>query len=66
MLIVGRNYNGVQSDISEVNVRISVKDTGVGIKAKYYCSIFYRFGQGYNEVSEEFGGRGLGLMLTKI
>ena len=28
-------------------------------------SIFDRFGQVYNEVSEEFGGSGLGLTLTK-
>ena len=46
-------------------VRISVKDTGVGIDKKYHQAIFDRFGQAYNQVSEEFGGSGLGLTLTK-
>ncbi|CAM2077489.1 MAG: sensor histidine kinase [uncultured Clostridium sp.] len=53
--------------IIELNdsVKISVKDTGIGIDSKYYNSIFDRFGQVYSEASEEFGGSGLGLTLTK-
>ena len=47
------------------SVKISVKDTGVGIEKKYHNAIFDRFGQAYNEVSEEFGGSGLGLTVTK-
>lgn len=46
-------------------VKISVIDTGVGIDKKYHDAIFDRFGQAYNNVSEEFGGSGLGLTLTK-
>lgn len=46
-------------------VKISVKDTGIGIDEKYHDSIFDRFGQVYNNSSEEFGGSGLGLTLTK-
>ena len=46
-------------------MKISVKDTGVGIEKKYHNAIFDRFGQAYNEVSEEFGGSGLGLTVTK-
>ena len=49
----------------ESHVKIIVKDTGVGIEEKYWESIFDRFGQAYNDVSEEFGGSGLGLTLTK-
>ncbi|WP_243190672.1 sensor histidine kinase [Clostridium gallinarum] len=49
----------------EDKVKISVKDTGVGIDVKYHDSIFDRFGQVYNSSSEEFGGSGLGLTLTK-
>lgn len=49
----------------EDNVKISVKDTGVGIEEKYHNSIFDRFGQVYDSSSEEFGGSGLGLTLTK-
>ena len=53
--------------ISELSnmVKISVKDTGVGIDPEFHKSIFNRFSQFYNEVSEEFGGSGLGLTLTK-
>ena len=53
--------------ISELSnmVKISVKDTGIGIDSKFHKSIFDRFGQIYNEASEEFGGSGLGLTLTK-
>ncbi|MDV4151466.1 two-component regulator propeller domain-containing protein [Clostridium sp. AL.422] len=47
------------------SVKISVKDTGVGIDRKYHKAIFDRFGQAYNNISEEFGGSGLGLTLTK-
>lgn len=46
-------------------VKISVKDTGVGIEEKYHKSIFDRFGQIYDASSEEYGGSGLGLTLTK-
>lgn len=51
--------------MGECEVKITVKDTGVGIDEKYHKSIFDRFGQVYNSVSEEFGGSGLGLTLTK-
>ena len=47
------------------SVRISIKDTGIGIDKSHYESIFDRFGQAYNNISEEYGGSGLGLTLTK-
>ncbi|WP_291648671.1 sensor histidine kinase [Clostridium sp.] len=46
-------------------VKISVKDSGIGIEKKYHESIFDRFGQAYNDISEEYGGSGLGLTVTK-
>lgn len=49
----------------EDKVKISIKDTGIGIEEKYHNSIFDRFGQAYDGSSEEFGGSGLGLTLTK-
>lgn len=56
----------------EVNIRdlqnkviISIKDSGIGIDKKYHELIFDRFGQAYNNTSEEHGGSGLGLTLTK-
>lgn len=46
-------------------IEISVKDTGIGIEEKYHESIFNRFDQAYDKISEEHGGSGLGLTLTK-
>lgn len=46
------------------SVKISVKDNGIGIDKKYHNAIFDRFGQVFNQVSEEYGGSGLGLTLT--
>ena len=46
------------------NVKISVKDTGIGIDKSYHKSIFNRFYQTYDKSSEEYGGSGLGLTLT--
>ncbi|MPQ44229.1 sensor histidine kinase [Clostridium tarantellae] len=49
----------------ENNVQIRVKDTGIGISLEYQEAIFNRFAQAYHKASEEFGGSGLGLTLTK-
>lgn len=49
----------------EIGVKITVKDTGVGIDPKYHSSIFDRFGQVDDSTSEGYGGSGLGLTLTK-
>lgn len=55
----------ISIDKLEDKVKISVKDTGVGIDEKYHKSIFDRFGQVYDVSSEDFGGSGLGLTLTR-
>ena len=46
-------------------VTINVKDTGIGIEEKNYEIIFDRFSQGYRNITEEYGGSGLGLTFTK-
>lgn len=46
-------------------VKILIKDTGIGIAKDDLDTIFNRFGQAYNKKSEEFGGSGIGLSLTK-
>ena len=53
--------------ISDLNdkVKISIIDSGIGISEKDINEIFNRFEQAYNKKSEEFGGSGIGLMLTK-
>lgn len=47
------------------DIKIVVKDTGIGIAKSDLDAIFDRFGQAYNKKSEEFGGSGIGLSLTK-
>ena len=46
-------------------IEIIFKDTGIGISKDDIEAIFDRFGQAYNKKSEEFGGSGIGLSLTK-
>lgn len=46
-------------------IKISVKDNGIGIDPKYHKCIFDRFSQTYSESTEEHGGSGLGLTLSK-
>lgn len=46
-------------------VKISVKDNGLGIDPKKHEVIFDRFSQAYAQTSEEYGGSGLGLTLSR-
>lgn len=55
----------IKIDDLDKMVKISVKDTGIGIDKKHHQTIFDRFGQAYNNASEANGGSGLGLTLTK-
>ena len=44
---------------------ITVRDTGIGIAKKDIHRIFNAFEQGSGEITRRFGGRGLGLTITK-
>ena len=57
----------IEVGIEEVGtkVRITVKDTGIGIEPRYHKHIFDRFNQIVDEKSEVKGGSGLGLTITK-
>jgi len=46
-------------------VRISVSDTGIGIKEKDIGKLFKEFEQVDVEISKKYGGTGLGLAITK-
>ena len=46
-------------------LRLSVKDTGIGIDTLKAASVFNEFEQASEEVTRKFGGTGLGLAISK-
>ena len=55
---------GAEIDNHE-NIVIYVKDTGIGIDKKNLNSIFEAFRQANDEISQTYGGNGLGLTISK-
>jgi signal transduction histidine kinase len=47
------------------DVRITVRDSGIGIEAPKLAKIFDAFEQGDTQITRQFGGLGLGLAITK-
>lgn len=50
---------------NEATVRVSIKDTGLGIKKEDMSDIFNPFTQADNTITRKFGGTGLGLSICK-
>ncbi|MFH1154948.1 MAG: ATP-binding protein [Pseudomonadota bacterium] len=55
----------VSADLAGKNIRVTVKDTGFGIDAKYMDKIFDRFYRVKNEKTRFITGTGLGLPIVK-
>lgn len=52
-------------DMSHVELLISVQDTGIGISPEEMSNLFTAFGQANDSTTREYGGTGLGLMISK-
>ncbi|MDD3149284.1 MAG: ATP-binding protein [Candidatus Gastranaerophilales bacterium] len=55
----------VNYKISGNNIRIYVKDNGIGIDEKYHDKIFAKFQQVDNSLTRKYSSTGLGLTITK-
>lgn len=53
------------ADDIKANIRFSVEDTGIGIKAENQCKVFESFKQADDTISRTHGGSGLGLAISK-
>jgi signal transduction histidine kinase len=60
-----RGEIGICCDVAEGKMRISVSDTGTGIKAKDMALLFQPFSQLDNSLRKRHEGTGLGLNLSK-
>jgi len=54
-----------ENGLSEKQLVISVKDTGIGITKEQQRHIFEEFSQGDDDTEKRYGGFGLGLSITK-
>ena len=65
-------HGGIEVSISETsnsdsisNIKVQIKDTGIGISPENQIKLFKEFSQADESTTREFGGTGLGLSISK-
>lgn len=63
--IIQQKMAGKSADMATYWLRITVKDTGIGILPNDQKKLFSYFNQANDSISQQFGGTGLGLAISK-
>ncbi|TAK73474.1 MAG: response regulator [Gammaproteobacteria bacterium] len=64
-IMLSMAYKPIPDSIDEIELFISVEDTGIGMTEEEQQRLFKDFSQANIEISSQYGGSGLGLAITK-